>query len=178
MPSMSAARSPASRIALRTASTAMARVVRPECREYSVSPMPTMQYLSRSERIATSGLLERRSALAVDLWQQVGQELASVRAGRLRDRFGRPLGHDVAPVLSTFGAEIDHPIGCLHHVEMVLDDEDRIARVDETVEHREELLDVVEVEAGRRLVEDVQHVAGGAGSELGRDLQPLGLAAR
>ncbi len=31
--------------------TAMARVVRPELREYSVSPMPTIQYLSRSDFI-------------------------------------------------------------------------------------------------------------------------------
>src|SRR5437867_3838393 len=31
----------------------MARVVRPELREYSVSPTPTMQYLSRSPRLWT-----------------------------------------------------------------------------------------------------------------------------
>src|SRR5262249_17139293 len=51
------ARRPASRIALRIASTAIARVVRPEPREYSVSPTPTMQYLSLSVFIATGGLL-------------------------------------------------------------------------------------------------------------------------
>src|SRR5947207_13031221 len=57
MPSTSEARSPASRMALRTASTAMARVERPEPREYSVSPTPTMQYLSLSVLMATGGLL-------------------------------------------------------------------------------------------------------------------------
>src|SRR2546426_12464930 len=46
MPSTSLALSPASRMALRTASTAIARVERLEPREYSVSPTPTMQYLS------------------------------------------------------------------------------------------------------------------------------------
>src|SRR5438132_5526318 len=46
MPSTSLALRPASTIALRTASTASARVERLEPREYSVSPMPTMQYLS------------------------------------------------------------------------------------------------------------------------------------
>src|SRR2546423_11115337 len=55
MPSTSEARSPASRMALRTASTAMARVERPEPREYSVSPTPTMQYLSLSVFVATGG---------------------------------------------------------------------------------------------------------------------------
>src|SRR5215471_10705735 len=54
MPSTAAAVSPASRIALRIASTAMARVVRPDAREYSVSPTPTMQYLSRSPRLWTT----------------------------------------------------------------------------------------------------------------------------
>src|SRR5262250_2679214 len=47
MPSTSVGRSPASPSALRMASTAMARVVRPDLWEYSVSPTPAMQYLSR-----------------------------------------------------------------------------------------------------------------------------------
>src|SRR5215475_8949939 len=46
MPSTSLGLRPASRIALRTASTAIARVERLDPREYSVSPTPTMQYLS------------------------------------------------------------------------------------------------------------------------------------
>src|SRR2546425_11802305 len=54
MPSTSDALSPASTIALRTASTAIARVVRPERLEYSVSPTPTMQYLSRSPRLCVA----------------------------------------------------------------------------------------------------------------------------
>src|SRR5580658_1087385 len=47
MPSMSAGVSPASRIALRTAQLASARVVRPEPRVYVVSPTPAIAYLSR-----------------------------------------------------------------------------------------------------------------------------------
>src|SRR5438445_626120 len=52
MPSTSRAVRPASRIARRIASTAIARVVRPEAREYSVSPTPTTQYWSRRVFIA------------------------------------------------------------------------------------------------------------------------------
>src|SRR5262245_30897576 len=44
-------------MALRTASTAMARVVRPEFLENSVSPIPTMQYLSRNDLVGI-GMLE------------------------------------------------------------------------------------------------------------------------
>jgi len=39
---------------------------------------------------------------------------------------------------------------------VVLDDDDRLAGVDEPVEQAEQLLDVGEVEAGGRLVEDVE----------------------
>src|SRR2546425_4849445 len=66
MPSTSEARRPASRMALRTASTAMARVERPEPLEYSVSPMPTMQYLPLSVFVATGGLLWLRSEQAAE----------------------------------------------------------------------------------------------------------------
>src|SRR6185312_13060435 len=48
----------------------------------------------------------------------------------------------------------------LDHVEVVLDDEDRVAAVDQPVEDFEQLLDVREMEACRRLVEDVQRPAG------------------
>src|SRR2546422_6329046 len=53
MPSTSRAVRSASRIARRIASTAIARVVRPEAREYSVSPTPTTQYVSRRVFIAS-----------------------------------------------------------------------------------------------------------------------------
>src|SRR5262249_54070997 len=53
-------------MALRIASTASARVVRPEPREYSVSPTPTMQYLSLSVFIATGGLLSLGSDEAAE----------------------------------------------------------------------------------------------------------------
>ena len=45
-------------------------------------------------------------------------------------------------------------------VEIVLDDEHRVAGVDEVVQHFEQQLDIGEVEAGRRLVEQVQRAAG------------------
>src|SRR5476649_2914762 len=47
MPSTSCGVRPASRMALRTAMLPSARVVLPEPRRYSVSPTPTMAYLSR-----------------------------------------------------------------------------------------------------------------------------------
>ena len=60
----------------------------------------------------------------------------------------------------------------------MLDDDDRVARVDQAVEHLQELLHVGEMEAGGGLVEDVEGAAGGPPRELGGQLDALGLAAR
>ena len=57
------------------------------------------------------------------------------------------------------GAEVDDPVGRLDHLEVVLDDDDRVAQVGQAVEHVEQLADVVEVQPGRRLVEDVERLA-------------------
>ena len=90
---------------------------------------------------------------------------------------GRALGDDLAAARAALRPEVDDPVGRLDDVEVVLDDDDRVAGLDEPVEHLEQLLDVGEVEAGRRLVEDVQGLAGRAPRQLGRELHALRLAA-
>ena len=68
---------------------------------------------------------------------------------------GRALEDDPAAVVAGAGAEVDDPVGVRHDRLVVLDDDDRLAGVDEPVEQAEQLLDVGEVQAGGRLVEDV-----------------------
>ena len=87
---------------------------------------------------------------------------------------GCALEDDPAAVVTGARAEVDDPVGVRHHRLVVLDDDDRLAGVDEPVEQAEQLLDVGQVEAGGRLVEDVDaalvgHVRG--------QLEPLPLAA-
>jgi len=53
--------------------------------------------------------------------------------------------------------------------------DDRIAGLDQAVQHRE-VLDVVEVQARGRIVEDVEGAAGGALGQLPRQLDALRLA--
>ena len=60
----------------------------------------------------------------------------------------------------------------------MLDHDHRIALVNEPVEDSQQLADVLEVEAGGRLVEDVDGVTGGSLGQLAGQLDPLGLAAR
>ncbi len=78
------------------------------------------------------------------------------------DVLGGAGGDDVAAAIAAFGTEVYDPVGGLDDFEVVLDDEDRVAGLDEGVEDFEELFDVLEMEPRGRLVEDVEGAAGGA----------------
>ncbi len=80
----------------------------------------------------------------------------------LRDLLWRALGDDLTAAETTLGAHVDDPVGALDDVEVVLDDDDRVALVDEALDDLEQLADVLEVQTGRRLVEDVDRAAGRA----------------
>jgi len=68
-------------------------------------------------------------------------------------------------------------VGDLDHVEVVLDHDNRVPGYDEPVEHLEQALDVCEVQAGGRLVKDVERAAGRHLGELGGELHTLGFTA-
>ena len=60
----------------------------------------------------------------------------------------------------------------------MLDHDHRVALIDQPVQHGEELLDVVEVQAGRGLVEQVDRAAGGPPRQLLGELDALRLTTR
>src|SRR5262249_40991652 len=95
-----------------------------------------------------------------------GQELSRVRRGDGGHALRRALGHDLAARVTALRPEIDPPVRTFDDVQMMLHHEHRIARVDEPVQDAEKLAHVVEVQARRRLVEHVEHVAGRASAEL------------
>src|SRR6185295_12707339 len=86
-------------------------------------------------------------------------------------------GDDLAPAIAAFRAEVDDVIRGLDDVHVVLDDQDRIAGVDQPRQHAEQALDVREMQAGSRLVEDVERAARGAARQLAGELDTLRLAA-
>ncbi len=92
--------------------------------------------------------------------------------------FRRATGNNVAAVDAGFGADVDDPIGGFDDVEVVLDHDDRVAQVDEPIEHFEQFGEVVEVQTGRRFVEQVQRLAGVGPGELGGEFHALRFAAR
>src|SRR3954452_9113442 len=108
----------------------------------------------------------------------LGQEAPGVRLRHRGDLLRRAGGHDLAALLAALGPEVDDAVGGLDHVEVVLDHDDRVALVDQPLEHREQRLHVGEVEAGGGLVEDVERLARGDLRQLGGQLHPLRLAPR
>ena len=77
-----------------------------------------------------------------------------------RDLLRRALGNDLPSVYTPFRSQIDDPIGSLDDIQVVLDHHHCVAVIAQPVQHVEQLLDIVEVQAGGRLVEDVEGVAG------------------
>src|ERR1041385_5141815 len=130
-----------------------------------------------------SALLARLGRRGARRQRLVGQrehrleELAGGGALDLRDLLGGALGDDLAAGVAAFGAEVDDPVGALDDVEVVLDDDDGVAGVDEALQDAEQVLDVVHVQARRRLVEDVERAPGAALGQLGGQLDALRLAA-
>src|SRR5882724_8447293 len=109
--------------------------------------------------------------------ENAGEGLAGVGFFGAGDEFGRALGDDAAATFAAFGAEVDDPVGLLDDVEVVLDDEHGVAKIDQPLEDIEELSNVVEVQAGGGLVENVERAAGLAFRKLTRELDALGFAA-
>ena len=72
----------------------------------------------------------------------VGREVLAGEGGAGGDEVGGcALENDPAAVVASAGAEVDDPVGVRHHLQAVLDDDDRRPGLDEAVEQPEELRD-------------------------------------
>ena len=96
----------------------------------------------------------------------------------LHDLLGRTCLEQASSATAALGTHVDDVVGHLDDVEVVLDDDDRVALVDQALEHAHQDADVLEVEPRGGLVEDVEGVARVALGELGGELHALALAAR
>src|SRR5437660_7131066 len=94
----------------------------------------------------------------------------SVGIGRSRNLFRSSLGYNLAAAIAPFGSHVDHPIGAAYYVEVMLDDQDAAAVLDQPLECGQQFGDVVEILAGGRFVENVQRSASSRLSEMRREL--------
>jgi hypothetical protein len=72
------------------------------------------------------------------------------------DVFGRALGDELAALFAGFGAEVEDPVGGFDDFEVVFDDEQGVAGIDEFLENGEKALDIGEVEAGGGFIQNEQ----------------------
>ncbi len=89
----------------------------------------------------------------------------------------RPAVEHLPAELAGPGSDVDDPVGAAHHVHVVLDHEQRIARPPQPIEHVEQRFGIGGVQSRRRLVEHVEH-AEQPGTQLSGQPQPLQFARR
>src|SRR5208282_4275524 len=102
---------------------------------------------------------------------------ASMRLGVAGYLFGRAGGDDFAALIAAFGTKINEPIGAFDDVKIVFNDEKGAAGFEEFAESGEQLVDIVKVEAGGGLVQDVKNAAIFRARKVGGELEALRFAA-
>ena len=107
------------------------------------------------------------------------QKLSGMRRVHFRHGLGRSRRDQLPAFVARFGPEVDHPIGALDHFKVVLDHDQRVAALDQSLKQPHQDRDVVEMQSGRRLVEDEEiaiRVLALVG-EMPHQFQPLRFAA-
>ena len=71
----------------------------------------------------------------------------------LHHDFGWTLSHQQAAALTAFGAEVDQPIRGANHIQVVLDDDQGMACIEQSAQGAHQLGDVVEMQTRGGLIE-------------------------
>lgn len=97
--------------------------------------------------------------------------------GVLGELLGGALGDNLTASAAAVRAEVEEVIDTLQDIQVVLDDDDCVALIDKLLQNVEQYLYIFEMKAGRRLVKDVQGVAGRLSEQLRRQFHTLALTA-
>lgn len=92
-------------------------------------------------------------------FQRLGEEFAGPAFLDLCDLFRCADRNDLTTAISAFGAQIDDVIGRLYDVEIVLDHQNRIAGINQFMQHLEQFANILKVKTGCRFVENVERLA-------------------
>ena len=60
--------------------------------------------------------------------------------------------------MTALRTKVNHIVRGFNHVQVMFDDDDRVARIDKPVERVEQFLDVCQMQPGRRFVKNVEIV--------------------
>ena len=88
-------------------------------------------------------------------FQMLFQKRTGIRERMFHDFFGRAGGDDFAAARAALGAKINDVIGAGDEVEVMLNDENRVALIGQALEYFDEYFHVRHVQADAGLVEDI-----------------------
>ena len=97
--------------------------------------------------------------------------------GVLGELLGGALGDNLTTAAASVGAKVEEVVHAFEDIEVMLDDDHRVALIDKLLQNVEQYLYIFEMKAGRRLIEDVQGVAGRLSEQLRRQFHTLALTA-
>jgi hypothetical protein len=117
-------------------------------------------------------------SLPICFRKMLAQISASVRLWRRHDLFRRACGHHLSAGIATLRSQIDNVVSSLNHVEVVFDDQERTSGFNQGAKRPQQFVDVVEMQAGSWLIENVERPGAGAFRELSCQLNPLRFATR
>ena len=105
-----------------------------------------------------------------------------MRAPDPRHRLRRSLGHHLATPVAALRPEVNDLIGALDDIQIMFDDKDRVAPLNQAVKGCQQLLDIGEMQTRGWFVKDEQGLARPVGmglftADMGGQFQTLGLAA-
>ncbi len=81
-----------------------------------------------------------------------------MRRRACRDVLGSAAGNQFPAFVASLGTQVNDVVGSLDHVKVMLDDDNRMAVIDQAVQTPKQPIDVGKVQAGGRFVQDVQGV--------------------
>jgi|GEM_PF-2900095 len=92
--------------------------------------------------------------------QQFAQELPGVGLLGSGHLFRRAGGDNLSAPRAALRPEVHYPIGGFYHIEVVLDHDYGIAVIPQPMQHGQQLLDIVKMQSGGGLIENIQGIAG------------------
>ena len=118
--------------------------------------------LARTGKLNPEGVKQAEAAIARFLVMATRLEVASLDI--------------LATAAATLGPEVDQPVGGFDHVQIVLDHHHGVPQIDESLQHFQQLRQIVKVQAGRWLVEQVECASRVGACEFRREFHALCLA--
>ena len=91
--------------------------------------------------------------------------------------FGCAAGDELSAAASAFGTHVDDIVGHFDDIEVVLNHDDGVALLDQSVEHTEQYADIFKMQSGGGFVEDVDRPTGVALGKFGGQFDALTFAA-